>query len=101
MTRPQELGDKKPRAQSAYNLFVKENMDKIKGSGEFENQKEVMTAIGGAWKNLDAAAKVQYQQKAEQQKAATALGAPQSVPKGLTMLFKARRQPMLTSIMQA
>lgn len=76
----QEPVEKKPRAQSAYNLYVKDNMERIKSDGGYENQKEVMTAIGHAWKNLDQEDKSVYQQRAEQAKSATA--ASQAIPQG-------------------
>jgi hypothetical protein len=68
----QEQVEKKPRAQSAYNIYVKDNMERIRIDGGFENQKEVMTAIGHAWKNLDPEDKSMYQQRAEKAKSASA-----------------------------
>jgi hypothetical protein len=56
-------------------------MDKIRGDGDFENQREVMTAIGLAWRGLDEAEKLSYQQRAEKAKSATA--ASEAVPQGL------------------
>ena len=79
----QEKVEKKPRPQSAYNLFVKENMDKVKGSGDFENQKDVMTALGSAWRNLDVDDKQVYQRKAEIQKSGGGIPDPAQAPKGI------------------
>jgi hypothetical protein len=47
-------------------------MERIRIDGGFENQKEVMTAIGHAWKNLDPEDKSMYQQRAEKAKSASA-----------------------------
>ena len=71
----QEPLDKKPRPKSGYNLFIKDQMDVVKGSGHFENQREVMSALGSKWKSLDPAAKEQYQRQASQQNA-TAIAPP-------------------------
>jgi hypothetical protein len=54
-------------------------MERIRLEGDFENQKEVMSAIGQAWRTLEPADKVAYQQRAEQAKSAIS----EAVPQGL------------------
>jgi len=69
----QESGSKKdakpktPRAKSAYNFFVKMN---TKDYAHLKNQKERMTALGAAWKNIKPEDKVVYLKLAAEDKAA-------------------------------
>jgi hypothetical protein len=58
-------------------------MERIRVDGNYENNKEVMTALGHAWKSLDQADKSIYQLKAEKAKSASALPADfEAVPQG-------------------
>ena len=62
---------KKPRAKTAYNFFVSENMKKLMELEEWKSKKnsELMKECGSRWKSCSDEDKAPYQKKSEQHKA--------------------------------
>lgn len=66
MTLVQVKGDKKSRPPSAYNIFIKEEGEKMRSAGTSESQTEIMKQLAGRWKGLSPAQKATFDAKAKE-----------------------------------
>eukprot|EP00960_Hanusia_phi_P044619 756737-Hanusia_phi.AAC.3 len=64
-----DKADRKPRTPSAYNLFVKEEGDRMRQTGQFETQTDLMRELGAAWKRLSPTERLVWENKAKNHEA--------------------------------
>jgi len=60
-----DKADRKPRTPSAYNLFVKEEGDRMRQTGQFDSQTDLMRELGAAWKRLTPGERLVWENKAK------------------------------------
>ena len=66
--------DAKPRALSAYQIFMKEQFPNFKAANPDMNPKEILSSMSKEWKSLESGIKDEYMHKSEELKEAKAEG---------------------------
>jgi len=64
-------GDKKSRPPSAYNIFIKEEGERMRSAGTSDSQTEIMKQLAVQWKGLNPSQKAAYDAKAKERTPAT------------------------------